>query len=291
MKYRVRHTTTYTYSEPVSLCHNEIHLTPRSYVQQTCNHSELKIEPEPAAISERVDYFGNRAAVFSLQGRHERLEIHAESEVDVRPYAAPAPSLTPAWEDVRDGLLGAGATRHLEAIQYVYESHFVKNVDFLGDFARQSFTPGRPILEAALDLTHRIHTGFAYDSRATNMNTSIAEVFKIRRGVCQDFAHLQIGCMRALGLPARYVSGYLLTTPPEGKERLIGADASHAWVSFHCPGFGWIDVDPTNDLIPSDKHVLVAWGRDYADVSPIKGVILGGGQHTITVAVDVAPLS
>lgn len=289
MRFRVRHTTTYDYSEPVSLCHNEIHLIPRSYVQQTCHDYRITISPEPVSLNERTDYFGNRAVGFTVQEPHHTLEVHADSDVDVRAYAAPAATLTPSWEDVRSGMSGPGAIRHLEAVQYLYDSYYVRNTEFLIPYAQQSFTPARSILEAAVDLTHRIHTDFKYDSNATNMNTSIAEAFKIRRGVCQDFAHLQIGCFRALGLPARYVSGYLLTNPQPGQERLVGVDASHAWLSFYCPGFGWIDLDPTNDCIPSDKHVLLAWGRDYADVCPVKGVILGGGKHSIKVSVDVAP--
>jgi transglutaminase-like putative cysteine protease len=290
MKYRVKHLTTYHYSDMVSMCHNEVHLVPRSYVQQTCIHSRLRINPEPAALTERVDYFGNRVASFTVQERHDCLEVQAVSEVDVRPYSPPASTLTPAWEDVRETMKGPNATRHLEAVQYLCESYYLGPVEGVSDYAQRSFTPGRPILEAAIDLTHRIHTEFVYDAVATNINTSLSEVLQQRRGVCQDFAHFQIACLRSLGLPARYVSGYLLTSPPPGKERLIGADASHAWVSLFCPGFGWIDLDPTNDVIPSDKHVVVSWGRDYADVSPIKGVILGGGQHVIKVSVDVAPL-
>jgi len=290
MKYRVLHKTTYKYSDMVSLCHNEIHLAPRNYTQQTCHFSHLQIKPAPSVLTERRDYFGNTSAFFAIQERHQKLEITAESKVDVLPSNAPAAAMTPNWEDVRDTLAGPDAPRHFPATQFLHESHYVKYNDEITAFARESFPPGRPILECALELTRRIFTDWVYDSKATTTNTSVAQAFELRRGVCQDFAHLEIACLRSLGLAARYVSGYLLTLPPPGKERLIGADASHAWLSVYCPGFGWIDLDPTNNIIPSDKHVLVAWGRDYADVCPVKGVILGGGQHVIHVSVDVAPI-
>lgn len=290
MKYRVLHKTTYRYTEMVSLCHNEIHLAPRNYTQQTCHYSHLQISPQPSVLTERRDYFGNTAAIFAIQDRHQKLEIIAESKVDVLVSNAPAASMTPAWEDVRDTLAGKDATRHLDATQYLHESHYAKHNDDIAAYARVSFPPGRPILEGGLDLTRRIHTDWIYDSKATTASTSVAQSFELRRGVCQDFAHIEIACLRSLGLAARYVSGYLLTLPPPGKERLVGADASHAWLAMYCPGFGWIDLDPTNNLVPSDKHVLVAWGRDYADVCPVKGVILGGGHHTIHVSVDVAPI-
>jgi transglutaminase-like putative cysteine protease len=290
MKYRVLHHTTYHYSEMVSLCHNEVHLAPRNYTQQTCLSSRLEITPTPSALSERRDYFGNTAAIFAIQERHQRLDILAESRVEVLSYSPPAASLTPAWEDVREMLSGKEAPRHLDATQFVHESFYVKHGEAFAEYALQSFPRNRPVLEGAMELMARIHADFIYDTKATNMTTSVAQAFELRRGVCQDFAHIQIACLRSLGLAARYVSGYLLTTPPPGKERLVGADASHAWLSVYCPGFGWIDLDPTNNLVPSDKHVLISWGRDYADVCPIKGVILGGGQHAIQVSVDVAPM-
>jgi transglutaminase-like putative cysteine protease len=290
MKYRVHHITEYSYSDMVSLCQNEIHLAPRGYAQQTCLRTHLQIDPIPAVLSERRDYFGNVAAYFALQERHNRLEVEALSEVEVRPASVPAVELTPAWDDARESFHGDQALRHLEASQFLYESHYIKHDPELADYARLSFTPGKPILEAAVDLTKRIFKDFIYDSKATSTATSVAEVFELRRGVCQDFAHLEIACLRSIGLAARYVSGYLLTTPAPGKARLIGADASHAWLSLYCPGFGWIDLDPTNSLIPTDKHITVAWGRDYADVCPVKGVILGGGRHAIRVSVDVAPI-
>jgi transglutaminase-like putative cysteine protease len=202
---------------------------------------------------------------------------------------APDPTQTPPWEEVRDQLARDRSPAWLDAFQFTFDSRYVLAAARYADYAANSFTPGRPILEAALDLTRRIHKAFVYDPRATTLATPVAEVFEKRRGVCQDFAHLMLACLRSLGLAVRYVSGYLSTVPPPGKERLVGADATHAWVSVFCGLGGWIDLDPTNDQIPADRHVLLAWGRDYDDVSPLKGVILGGGQHVVKVSVDVLP--
>ena len=196
---------------------------------------------------------------------------------------------TPAWETIRDRLTQDRAANWLEAYQFAFDSRFSVADPRYGEYAKSSFTPGRPVLDAALALTHRIHEEFVYDPRATTLTTPVAEVFANRRGVCQDFAHFQLACLRSLGLAARYVSGYLSTVPPPGKARLIGADATHAWVSLFCGEAGWVDLDPTNDQIPAERHVLLAWGRDYDDVSPLKGVILGGGQHRVGVTVDVCP--
>jgi len=289
MKYRVRHSTTYVYSDPVLLCHNEVRLTPRNVAHQTRGPILLAVVPEPAVRWEHIDYFGKNVTFFTVQERHEELNVTATSEVDVSRSAPALPGLTPAWEDVRESMSGENIQKHLDAIQFLNESTYVKRQHELAEYALQSFTPKRPIFEAAMDLTARIHSDFKYDASATNLHTSVSEVFAMKRGVCQDFAHLELSCLRSLGLAARYVSGYLMTIPPPGEKKLTGADASHAWVSLYCPGYGWIDMDPTNNVVPSDKHVLLGWGRDYADVSPVKGIILGGGQHTIQVSVDVQP--
>jgi transglutaminase-like putative cysteine protease len=290
MRYRVRHLTTYSYSEFVSQCHNEVHLAPRSDRRQTCFHAHLQIKPKPAFSIERKDYFGNHVLFFSIQERHQKLEIESHSDVEVLPFTPPMPEVTPAWEDVRDALAKDVRPEHFNALQYVHDSHHIQTDQDLADYTLESFTPKRPIFAAVSDLTRRIHKDFKYDKTATTLTSTVQEVFKLRKGVCQDFAHLQIGCLRSIGLAARYISGYLLTAPPEGQPRMVGADASHAWLSFYCTGFGWIDVDPTNDVVPSDEHVLLAWGRDYADISPIKGVILGGGKNVLTVSVDVEPV-
>ncbi len=289
MKYRISHATTFFYSEPVPLGHNEAHLTPRNFGRQSCLVTTLTIDPAPVAVHHWVDYFGNQATFFTLEQEHRQLSIDAESVVEVEPASPPDPGATPAWEEVRDACRQPGNADSLAASQFTFESPHVRINHDLVDYARGSFTPRRPILEAALDLTERIFREFKYDPSATVVNTPVADVFQQRRGVCQDFAHLQIACLRGLGLPARYLSGYLLTDPPPGQPRLVGADASHAWLSIYCPGLGWIDLDPTNNKIPCDRYVTVGWGRDYSDVAPIRGVFLGGGSHTMRVAVDMAP--
>jgi len=290
MKYRVRHTTRYAYGEPVTLCHNEVHLRPRTAPRQTCRNTQLEIQPLPDSSTNRTDYFGNFVDFFTVQERHTQLEVSCMSEVTVDAVEPPMANLCPAWEDVAALFRSPEAARHLEAAQFTLESMYVRGNPTLEKYASESFTPHRPLLEGTLDLMRRINKDFVYDSRATTLLTPVMEVFEKRRGVCQDFAHLMLACLRSLGLPGRYVSGYLQTTAPAGKERLVGADASHAWLSVYSPGIGWVDVDPTNALVPSDQHIVVAWGRDYADVSPIKGVILGGGQHTLDVSVDVEPI-
>jgi transglutaminase-like putative cysteine protease len=287
MQYRVTHTTAYQYSEPVSLCHNLAHLTPRAAPGQECLHSELSIVPQPAALSERTDYFGNPCTFFAVQEPHRELVATATHLIRVAPRPAPDPAASPPWEEVRDRLPADRAPATLEAYQFVFTSRCTPPGPELAAYAAPSFPPGRPLLESVLDLTARVHRDFVYDPRATTVATPLAEVFAKRRGVCQDFAHLELACLRSLGLAARYVSGYLCTTASPGQRRLLGADATHAWLSVWCPRQGWVDVDPTNDLVPADKHVLLAWGRDFDDVSPIKGVILGGGQHAVRVAVEV----
>jgi transglutaminase-like putative cysteine protease len=215
--------------------------------------------------------------------------VSAIHRIQVRPELPPIPESTPPWEQVRDRLPQELDVEWLDAYQYVFDTRSASARPEFHRYALESFTPGRPILLAALDLTARIFREFTYDPRATNVTTPIREVFEHRRGVCQDFAHLQIACLRSLGLAARYVSGYLSTLPPPGRPRLVGADATHAWVSLFCGEYGWVDLDPTNNQIPADRHVLLAWGRDYDDVSPVKGVILGGGAHSVIVSVDVMP--
>jgi transglutaminase-like putative cysteine protease len=290
MIYRVTHRTTYHYSEPVALCHNVLRLTPRDHAAQVCLSSDLRVHPQPAVQSRSNDYFGNTTSFFTVQDRHEQLTITVTSTARVTPPLLPRPDQTLPWDQVPALLARSREPADLDAYQFVFDSSYVAAGPRLAAYAASSFPPGRPLLEGVLDLTRRIYSEFRYDSRATTVTTPLQEVLENRHGVCQDFAHLEIGCLRSLGLAARYVSGYLLTTPPPGQPRLIGADASHAWLSIYCPGVGWIDLDPTNNQIPSDKHITVAWGRDYDDVSPIKGVILGGGRQSISVAVDVIPL-
>lgn len=284
-RYHVAHTTTYAYAEPVSLCQNLAHLTPRPCPHQRADRPVLTVRPEPAVAEERVDYFGNPVTYFTVQEPHRELVVSVEHRITLLPHAPPAH--TPAWEAVRDRLPADHSSAWLDAYQYTFDSRYAAANPEAAAYAAKSFPPGRPVLEAGLDLIRRVHSEFVYDQRATTLATPVAEVLRSRRGVCQDFAHLVLSGLRSLGLAARYVSGYLSTDPPPGRPRLVGADATHAWVSLFCGDAGWVDLDPTNDTIPGDRHVLLAWGRDYDDVSPLKGVILGGGPHEVRVAVDV----
>ncbi len=290
LNYDVSHVTTFVYSQPVTISHHLVHLMPRVTDRQKIHRSAILVDPAPAVYEPGTDYFGNPTTFMIVQQPHETLTIRSTSTVTVRAPAPPDPAATMPWDQVA-GAVGADRSRAmLDVAEFAHPSPFVKLSQDLGDFARLSFPSGRPVLEAACDLTGRVFREFAYDGSATDVSTPVDEVLRLKRGVCQDFAHLQIACLRALGLPARYVSGYLLTHPPEGQERLVGADASHAWLSIWCPGHGWVDLDPTNDLIPGDEHITVAWGRDYGDVSPVNGVMVGGGAHEVQVAVDVRPV-
>jgi transglutaminase-like putative cysteine protease len=298
VNYRVRHSTRYTYSQPVAIAHNEVRLTPRSGGTQQARRTQLSIDPAPSVLSQQPDFFGNTVHFFTLQAPHHEMTVTAVSDVTLWSELPPAPAETAPWERVRDALRHDLTAPGLDAYQFVFESPYVQWDEETVAYAAPSFPAGRPLLEGALDLTRRIHADFKYEPGATSVATPVADVLKDRRGVCQDFTHLEIACLRSLGLAARYVSGYVLNLrrPSSGEgggkpaERMIGADASHAWLSVYDPATGWIDLDPTNDTIPTDQHVTVAWGRDYGDVSPVKGVILGGGQHTVAVAVDVVPV-
>jgi transglutaminase-like putative cysteine protease len=286
--FAIVHTTEYNYTEPVSVSHHVARLSPRALPQQDCVQHELQIEPAPAAKATHVDYFGNTMTFFAMQGAHNRLTVRARSTVAVRATPRPSPFDTPPWDAAPDP-----SALPLDAIEYAFESTAPRSSAASADlasYARASFPHGRPLVDAVVELTRRIHEDFTYDRRATTVATPLADVFRSRRGVCQDFAHLEIACLRSLGLSARYISGYLETAPPPDKPRLVGGDASHAWLAVYCPGVGWIDVDPTNNVLPSDTHVTLAWGRDYGDVSPIRGVILGGRGHSLRVNVEVTRL-
>jgi transglutaminase-like putative cysteine protease len=287
--YRVRHRTTYEYEDPVSVSHHVVRLTPRNLPRQTCSRSHITVAPAPSSSITRIDYFGNLLTFFTLREPHGRLTVEASSELEVKALEAPDLSRSPHWETVPQSLEDETSVEVLDAYQFVFNSQRVGASAELAAYARDSFPAGRPVLEAVRDLTRRIHQDFRFDTKATEVTTPVETFFEKRRGVCQDFAHMQIACLRSLGLPARYVSGYLRTMPPPGRTRLTGADASHAWCSAWCPGTGWVDFDPTNDCLPSDGHVTLAWGRDYSDVSPIHGVLVGGARHTLHVGVDVIP--
>ena len=287
MLYDIRHTTTFNYEEVVSVSHHVLHLAPRRHPQQSCLESETTVEPKPAVDSAGQDYFGNPIRHLTVQKPHKQLVVDAYARVEVRSaHQAVSLEQSAPWETVREQL---AAYEALEAYELVFESPYVAGNDAIRDYALQSFVPGRPILAAAMDLTGRIFREFQYRGGVSDVSTPVRDVFAMRQGVCQDFAHLMIACVRSLGLAARYVSGYLLTSPPEGKEKLVGSDASHAWVSVFAGDSRWVDFDPTNNVIPGVEHITFAWGRDYGDVSPINGFIVGGGAHQVSVAVDVSP--
>jgi transglutaminase-like putative cysteine protease len=287
MIYRIVHRTTYKYKYPVSVGNHVACLKPRSLPRHRLEQCELHIQPTPATIIERTDYFGNILYFFTVQEPHTELVVEARSTVIMENAVTELPHEALSWEKAVRSLPEDHSPEGLEAYQFRFESPRIPLRSEFAAYALQSFTPGRALREGLLDLTERIHKDFRFDPGVTTVRTPTEEVFRKRRGVCQDFAHLQIACLRSLNLPARYVSGYLRTYPPPGQPRLVGADASHAWVSAYCPGTGWLDLDPTNNLIPSNGHVTLAWGRDYGDVSPLRGLILGGGVHALTVAVDM----
>lgn len=287
MHYRIRHVTSYEYSESVSICHNEARLVPLTTSHQRPLGTRISIEPTASVLVSDVDYFGNTTHFFTLQEAHHRLSVIASSDVEVTPYESPALALSIGWEAVRDRARIDRSAESLRALEYTFESPYVRGTLGLQEYAMTSFGPKRPILEAVFDLTKRIQADFKYLPGSTNVSTPVDEVFARRRGVCQDFAHLEIAMLRACGLPACYVSGYVHNSPAPGQTKLQGADASHAWVSVWCPGFGYVDFDPTNGSVPRDEHITLARGRDFGDASPLRGVILGGGEHSVRVGVDV----
>ena len=287
MIYDVSHHTTIRYSQSVSISHHLLHLSPRMVPHQVCRRHALMIEPSPTISKEAIDYFGNPTTYLTIEEPHVELSIISRSNVEVMPVPPVDPGSTPAWDGI-PGLLQKATERELlDVYQFAFDSPFTQSGNGVAAYAAQSFPPGRPVLEGALELKHRIFTEFKYEGGVTEIHTPVDTVLAERRGVCQDFAHLQISGLRSLGIPCRYVSGYLQTLPPEGQERLAGADASHAWLAVWVPDTGWVDLDPTNNLIPGEQHITIAWGRDYGDVSPINGLVVGGGGHDVKVAVDV----
>jgi transglutaminase-like putative cysteine protease len=289
MIFEVSHKTVYRYASPVAQSHHLVHLTPRLHERQRIIRHGLAIAPNPALRTDFTDYFGNPAVSVAIENSHSELLIHSRILIDVTPPPSIDIAASAPWEAVASQLAGAEGAPDLDVAQYIPAPHHTPPCPSLLAFAEPSFPPSRPILACAMDLCGRIHGEFAYDSAATDVATTIARILKIRRGVCQDFAHLLLAAMRIMGLPARYVSGYLLTRAPAGKPKLIGSDASHAWVSVWAPQVGWVDFDPTNNMMPGEEHITIAYGRDFQDVSPVTGVLLGGGAHQVDVAVDVAP--
>jgi transglutaminase-like putative cysteine protease len=287
VKYHTCHITQYRYDESVSNSQHDLHLLPRNLPRQRCLSAAIAIEPAPIVCHERVDYYGNRANHVVLATPHSELIVTTQSDVEVTALPALTLSSDAPWESAVAALTETRCD--LLAQEMAFPSPFVAPWAALADYARPSFPSGRPLLEAAAELMGRVHADFTYDPRATTIATPLAEVLEKRRGVCQDFAHLMIACLRAFGLSALYVSGYLVTSPPPGQPRLQGADASHAWLAVWSPRFGFVDLDPTNNLLPSDAHITLAIGRDFGDVTPLRGVILGGGRHELRVGVDVEP--
>jgi transglutaminase-like putative cysteine protease len=284
MQYEVTHTTRFSYEAPVSRCLNEVHLTPRQLPLQQVRQTVIQVEPAPVFLRHRKDYFGNDVSTFAVIDVHYSLTATAKSLVEVSPAEGEIVSSI-SWEAARDCIADIEDETTLEASEFLYSSPYVPAVADMGSFARGTFTPGRPLLEAAKELSHRIHDEFKYDPKATSIDMPLADVLRKRRGVCQDYAHVMIGALRSLRLAARYVSGYVRSGP-----KVQGAQASHAWVSVFVPGTGWVSFDPTNDVTPTDGHVTLAWGRDYGDVTPVKGVTLGGGGQAVAVEVYVKAL-
>lgn len=290
MIYDIRHVSTYTYEGRAASASCALRLLPRGGAGQRVLDARIDIQPRPASERRATDFFGNSVVFVRVDAPHAKLVVESLSRVEVAREAPAAAALTPAWEIIRAAAAASGELDARGPAHFLYPSRLAPLHAEATDYARSSFTGGKPILEGAHDIMRRIRKDFAYDPQATHVATTVAEAFERRHGVCQDFAHVMISALRGLGLPAAYVSGYIRTTPPPGKPRLEGADASHAWVSVWCgPEFGWLGLDPTNDIDVGDDHVVVAVGRDYADVSPIDGVFVGSGAQTISVSVDVRP--
>jgi len=312
LKYRITHTTVYDYSQSVGLCQNEAKLQPRNFWRQQCHSSYFDITPAPMDFRERIDFFGNRVTYFAIQQPHSKLVVTSISDVTIFPRQNNMDLFNQmTWEQVRNLLQAVPlqgqeqsldqqsqsqiqyqeyALEIIEARQYLLDSPMVSVTPDIATYAQSSFQPNRALVDVVYDLMKRIYSDFTYDPTFTTIATPLSEVIRFRRGVCQDFAHLAIGCLRAYGIAARYISGYVETLPEPGKCRLVGADASHAWFSVYIPGTGWLDFDPTNNTVPLDQHITLAWGRDFSDVTPLKGIALGGGQHTLSVSVDVLRL-
>jgi transglutaminase-like putative cysteine protease len=289
VRYAVEHETLYRYDSEVSHAHQQLHLTPRASARQRCLQHSIQIEPRPAVRSEHLDAFGNRVTRLELDRPHDRLRVMAAMEVILEPPPAPQADAGDSWERLRDRLgyqALACEQPWLEAMRFRGESPFVRIKRLFSDFARDCLQPQTGVLDVAGRLMAKVHGEFTYAPGETGIATPLLEVFHKRRGVCQDYAHLMIACLRSAGLAARYVSGYLHTR----KSALLGANASHAWVAVFAPPFGWVEYDPTNNVRIAQEHVALAWGRDFGDVSPLRGVILGGGSHTLSVRVAVKPL-
>ncbi len=291
-RYQIQHLTQYQYSDPVAICQNQLRMMPSSRAQSLsqieCHQVVTSITPEPDAINQHKDYFGNAVYSFSIESLHRRLEVAVQSEVTVRSQPWPKTERTTPWQQIVEQITDGRDPQWLAAQDFCFDSPRIRRNEKFRQYARESFSAGRDVGDAAMELTQRIHDDFRYDTKATDVTTQTEQAFEIKAGVCQDFAHIQVACLRSIGLPARYVSGYLRTVPPPGKEPLVGTDESHAWVSLYMgPQLGWIDLDPTNACRCDTNHIPVCIGRDYSEVSPMRGVVLGGGAPSLRVSVEV----
>jgi len=291
MKYQIAHTTEYQYHQRVSLCHNIALLIPRDTNLQECKKTMVRIIPQPDVINEYEDFFGNKILYFAVQQEHSSLKVTVLSQIEkIKPRnVTMALYSNIPWEEINK-MLSKPGDDNFDARQFISATAMTSSSKEIHEYAKQSFTPSRSIFEAVSDLVQRIYNEFEFKPGFTTVATPLKEVMEERKGVCQDFAHLAIACVRSMGLPARYVSGYIETIAPEGAEKLTGVDASHAWFSIFIPQSGWIDFDPTNNIMPSDQHITIGWGRDYSDIPPLKGVILSIGRHQLNVTVDVKRL-
>jgi len=288
LEYQITHITEYEYFQPIAICHNIAKLLVRNTSDQQSIKTNINISPEPDRISEYVDFFGNKVLYFAIQQEHKKLTVSIQSIIEKTISSPIQVNIYSdlAWNEIPALLLDV-TPEHIAAKQFISETDYTKTSSEIHEYALKSFINGRSFFESTKELMQRIYTDFEFKPGSTNVTTPLIEVMKERKGVCQDFAHLSIACIRSVGLPARYVSGYIETAAPEGKEKLFGVDASHAWFSIYIPNTGWIDFDPTNNIIPSQQHITIGWGRDYADITPLKGVIVSSGKHKLSVSVDV----
>jgi transglutaminase-like putative cysteine protease len=290
-EYEVTHSTVYSYSEEVSHCQNIAYLLPQSDARQSCERTEISISPFPAVSADHTDYFGNRFRYFSVEKPHRQLSVTAKTRIRTENPTQNDWENSPAWEQVAGIARNPTETADIAAVEFLLPSPFVALSAEFGEYAAESFSPGRPVLAAVLAFAQRIRKDFKYEQKSTTILTPLSDVFRHRRGVCQDFAHLAIAALRTIGIPARYVSGYIETYPPAGKPKMRGSDASHAWISVYAGAAGWFDFDPTNGKAITEEFIVTARGRDFGDVSPLKGILFGGGKHTLKVEVDVHRLA
>lgn len=290
VRYRIEHHTCYRYPVPVAICQNQLRMIPRDFPSVRCHRVETEVLPQPDFVRQHHDYFGNWVYAFAVESLHRQLDVRVRSEVTV--VADESQAAATPWEQVSRCVADGSDPNWLAAVEYCYDSPRIScDEATFAQYARPSFAAGRSIVEAVAELTERIHSDFKYDPTVTDVHTSTSEAFQLRAGVCQDFAHVQIACLRSLGIPARYVSGYLRTVPPPGKPKLVGADESHAWISVYCgQPIGWVDFDPTNACPTNLNHIPICIGRDYSEVTPMRGVVLGGGKTQLSVSVNVEQL-